>query len=110
MAINKDARKMMESMLSPESVEQAHKEAQKELKRLRNPFVKICNWFLTFIHGETKIFNYGVYDDHFDIIPVLSVYVHSHNYEDNKLWHFHISVQWIKWYFELQFGKDYADN
>jgi hypothetical protein len=48
----------------------------------------------------------GIYEDHFDIIPSLNMYVHCHNYEDKKLWHFHFSIQWIKWYFGIQIGKD----
>jgi hypothetical protein len=52
MANIKDARKMMESMMSYEAIKRANKMAQKELNRMKNPFVKIWNWFLTMIHGE----------------------------------------------------------
>ena len=96
MAIIKDAIKDMESMMKPEIVKKANRQAKIEL---------------FFIRLKDHI-KFGSYEDHFDITPCLNIYLHSHNYsdEDNKLWHFHISVQWIKWYFELQFGKDYVDN
>lgn len=48
-------------------------------------------------------------DDQIDIIPSLSIYAHSHGWDyvrDVKLWHFHVSIQWICWYAELQIGRD----
>lgn len=57
-----------------------------------------------------QIFRYGKYEDQFDIIPYISIYCHTHNYEFcNKMWHFHISIQWIVWYFEIQIGRDYNE-
>ena len=60
-----------------------------------------------------QIIRYGKYDDQIDIIPNVTIYLHHHNYgnvpKNKNLWHFHISVQWIVWYFEIQIGKDYAE-
>jgi hypothetical protein len=58
-----------------------------------------------------QIFRYGTYDDHFDIIPSVAIYLHKDfNGTVNFIWHFHISIQWIKWYFEIQIGKDYKEE
>jgi hypothetical protein len=57
-----------------------------------------------------QIFRYGKYDNQIDIIPYLTIYFHSHSFEKSYKeypWHFHISIQWIIWYFEIQIGKDY---
>ena len=50
---------------------------------------------------------YGKYEDQIDIIPYITIYFHNHYKTDfNTKWHFHISIQWIIWYFEIQIGKD----
>ena len=54
-----------------------------------------------------QVFRYGKYAEQIDIIPYLTIYLHKHYKEG--LWHFHISIQWIIWYFEIQIGKDYAE-
>jgi len=45
-----------------------------------------------------------------NIIPNLAIYFHNHNWtnhkEENNPWHFHLSLQWIIFYVELQIGKD----
>jgi hypothetical protein len=50
----------------------------------------------------------GKYEDQIDIIPSIAMYIHwNWDYEkDIKYRHFHFSVQWIIWYFEIQIGKD----
>ncbi len=57
-----------------------------------------------------QIFRYGKYEDQIDIIPYIAIYFHNHyKYNKDNYWHFHISIQWIVWYFEIQIGKDYIE-
>lgn len=57
-----------------------------------------------------QIIRYGNYEDQYDIIPYLTIYFHNHyKYDKYNLWHFHISIQWIIWYFEIQIGRDYNE-
>jgi hypothetical protein len=58
-----------------------------------------------------QIIRYGQYEDQIDIIPYVTIYLHKHWHKSDKApWHFHISIQWIIWYFEIQIGKDYKGD
>jgi hypothetical protein len=56
-----------------------------------------------------QIIRYGKYKDQIDIIPYISIYLH-HHFDYKGIWHFHISIQWIIYYFEIQIGKDYKEE
>ena len=56
-----------------------------------------------------QIIRYGKYEDQIDIVPYVTIYLHRHLPNVNNYWHFHISIQWIIWYFEIQIGKDYDE-
>jgi hypothetical protein len=46
----------------------------------------------------------GKFDNQIDFLPFLEVYLHSHYTGGRK--HFHITLQFIVWYIEVQIGKD----
>ncbi|MDD5650427.1 MAG: hypothetical protein PHF86_08445 [Candidatus Nanoarchaeia archaeon] len=52
----------------------------------------------------------GEYKGQIDIIPSFAIYLHNHNWDNEKdkkfNWHFHISIQWIIYYFEITIGKE----
>lgn len=53
-------------------------------------------------------FQYGRNEDQIDIIPYLAIYFHKHFMNDtDEKWHFHIVIQWICWWIEIQIGKDF---
>jgi len=54
-------------------------------------------------------FNYDKIEDHFDIIPSLAIYFHKHLSSKDSPWHFHISIQWVIWYFDIQIGTYYNE-
>jgi hypothetical protein len=59
---------------------------------------------LVFKEYNMQMIRYGKFKYQIDILPCLDVYFHKHFY--GEPWHFHITIQWIKWYFEIQLGKD----
>ena len=48
----------------------------------------------------------GCYLEQIMLIPSLDIYFHKHTITDyyKYPWHFHISIEWIKWYFEITIG------
>jgi|WetSurMetagenome_2_1015567.scaffolds.fasta_scaffold359666_3 hypothetical protein len=52
----------------------------------------------------------STYDDAIWIIPAVSIYFHSHtfgNVDKRELpKHFHICIEWIRWFIELRIGRD----
>lgn len=50
----------------------------------------------------------GKYESQIDVIPNLAIYFHTHCWDKQlkSYWHFHISFQWIIYYFELTIGKE----
>ena len=56
-----------------------------------------------------KAFIFESFEEQINIIPTIALYIHNHAWDfdkDIRLWHLHISIQWIKWYFELRIGRD----